>query len=474
MGDEADEVLREYLATLDRDELVGRLLAVTARDEVAVTALRTEAAAASGTFDLPEFRKELTARLRVSGFVDWRGAGRYADRVDAVLDVLQSLLAGGRADDVVTLTEHLMARLDTAMGKIDDSGGYLHGVISRVEDLHHAACAAAFPEPRRLAVRLVETALKSDWEWFLDAPERYADVLGEEGLAAYRDRLEREWEALSALRPAGTRLIAYVDGRRFRITHLRENLARVGGSVDELVSVLAHDLSSSFQFCRIADELERAGREREALVWLERGLVAFPPAGDPQLRSRTIRAYLRDGQVDDAVALAQRGFDNEPRAATYRELRDAASVLPDWPRRRAAALDRLRAPPDASGAGPLGPPRLGRSEAVRAQLAEDDVEGAWRDAQEGGCTNDLWYQLARHRRTSHPDDALAVYRRLIDLALTRSEVRAYREAVELLREVDETLTPRGRPAEFAAEVERIRVEHRRRPKLMSMLGAEGW
>jgi tetratricopeptide (TPR) repeat protein len=223
--------------------------------------------------------------------------------------------------------------------------------------------------------------LKGDWEWFLDAPERYADVLGEEGLAAYRDRLGREWEALPPLGPARTRTIAQVDGRRFRITHLRESLARAGGSVDEIVSVLAHDLSSSFKFCRIADELERAGREREALVWLERGLAAFPPTGDPQLRSRTIRAYLRDGQVDDAVVLAQRAFDNAPRAATYRELRDAASRLPDWPTRRAVALDRLRAPADTPGAGPAFPPRLGRSEAVRAQLAEDELEGAWRDAQ---------------------------------------------------------------------------------------------
>ncbi len=180
-------------------------------------------------------------------------------------------------------------------------------------------------------MRLVEIALKSDWEWFLDAPERYADVLGEEGLAAYRDRLEREWEALPPLGPTEAGLIGRVDGRRFRVTHLREGLARAGGGVDEFVAVLVRDLSSPYQFCRIADELEGVGREREALAWLERGLASFPPAGDPQLRARTIRAYPRDGQVEDTVALAQRAFDAEPRAATYRELRTAASALADWP-----------------------------------------------------------------------------------------------------------------------------------------------
>ena len=81
-------------------------------------------------------------------------------------------------------------------------------------------------------------------------------------------------------------LIAPYDGRRTTITFLRVSLARAGGSVDELVAVLARDVSSPFCFCRIADDLEKAGREQEALTWLERGLAAFPPAGDPQLRSR--------------------------------------------------------------------------------------------------------------------------------------------------------------------------------------------
>ncbi len=370
-----------------------RLLALAERDEVALMALRAEAAAATGRFDLAGFRKELTARLRISGFVDWRGAASYARRADAVLDVIERLLAAGRASDVVVSCEHVMARLDTALGRIDDSDGHLREVIARVADLHHAACVAARPDPRRLAVRLVEFALKSDWEWFLDAPERYADVLGEEGLAAYRERLEREWEALPPLGPTEAGLIRRVDSRRFRLTHLREGLARAGGSVDELVAVLARDLSSPFQFCRIADELEQAGREREALAWLERGLAAFPPAGDPQLRARTIDAYLRDGQVEDAFALAQRAFDAEPRAATYRELRTAAAGLPDWPTRRAAALERLRSLDQVPRPQAAVLPRSGRSEAVRAQLDEGDVEGAWRDAQEGGCTIDLWHQL---------------------------------------------------------------------------------
>lgn len=50
---EPDEPLREYLSSLDKDQLVLRLLALAERDELIGTALRAEAAAAAGTFDLP-------------------------------------------------------------------------------------------------------------------------------------------------------------------------------------------------------------------------------------------------------------------------------------------------------------------------------------------------------------------------------------------------------------------------------------
>ena len=131
---------------------------------------------------------------------------------------------------------------------------------------------------------------------------------------------------------------------------------------------------------------------------------------------------------------------------------------------REAALDYLRS---ATGAG-------GRSNAVRAQLEDDDIEGAWRDAEEGGCSPDLWRRLADARRGDHPDDALAVYRRLLEHALEHSNAGAYEEAIDLLGAIRASLVPTGRSSEFEAELERIRSEQRRRPKLISMLAAHGW
>lgn len=461
--------LRDYLSGLSREQLVDRLLALAERDEVALTTLRAEVATAAGELDLVTFRKELTARLRIAGYVDWRGAAGYAERVHGLLDMLEALVAAGRAADVVVLAEHAMARLDTALGRIDDSNGDMAEVLERLADIHFTACIAARPDPKRLGVRLVEIALKGNREWFLDGPERYGAVLGEDGIAAYRVRLEREWDALPPLPPSTSSVFGSFDGRRFTVTRLRESLARANGDVDELVSVLAKDLSSPHRFCLIAEELECAGRERDALSWLERGVHAFAPVANAQLREQLTRAYVRDGQVEDAVALAGRAFAAEPRASTYGELRRAASGQPGWGKRRSAALARLRDP-----TGPAAYLSRDRSDAVRAQLEEGEIEGAWADAVGGGCHPRLWHHLADARREGHPDDSIEVYRRLLDQVLEHATPTAYRDAVALLRAIRATLAVHAREAEFGDHVERVREAHRRRPKLLGLFADEGW
>lgn len=461
MGDDA---IARYLGTLDHDDLVRRLSALAARDDALRLALTAEAEAAAGTIDLRSLKKSLTAQLRVTNRdYDWRYARRYAGEAGQALDVLVSLLDGGHAAAVVDLAEHCMKRIDTADRWIDDSGGHIGVVVDRLKELHHAACLAATLDARKLARRIADWALaeQSDREWFLDAPTRYADVLGDEGLAAFRERVEPLWQALPALPPSRERVAGRWERDRFTVTHLREGLARAGGSVDELVDVIAHDLSSARQYERIADVLEGAGREREALAWLERGNAIHAPAGEPRLRSRIIAAYLRDGQVADAVELAARAHELVPSVSTYEELRAAAEELGDWSERRPPALERLRAGRGGSGA------------AVRAQLGEGDLDGAWADADEGGCDKGTWLDLADASRAARPDDAVRVYGWLVREALEIAGDTYYDRVVDLLLRWRETLRLHGREKELEPQVAGIRDLYARRTRLLSRMDKAG-
>ena len=145
-GDER-EVVQGFLEGLEPPELARRLLAVADRDDAFRLSLLAEARAAGGDLDVGALKKELTARLRISGGYDsWYRSREYAVEVDAVLDLLDGLLASGHGDAVVALAEHVIKRLDTAMSRLDDSGGYLALPIGRVADIH---CARAVARPGR-------------------------------------------------------------------------------------------------------------------------------------------------------------------------------------------------------------------------------------------------------------------------------------------------------------------------------------
>jgi uncharacterized Zn finger protein len=107
---------------------------------------------------------------------------------------------------------------------------------------------------------------------------------------------------------------------------------------------------------------------------------------------------------------------------------------------------------------------------VRVFLWEGDPEGAWQAAVQGGCTRDLWLELADRRRAEHPEDALTVYRDHVEEVIGHKDKRAYQEAVRL---IDETIRPlfaeSGRPADFQAYIAEVRAAHKAKRNLMKLM-----
>lgn len=61
------------------------------------------------------------------------------------------------------------------------------------------------------------------------------------------------------------------------------------------------------------------------------------------------------------------------------------------------------------------------SELVRIFLWEGNVEAAWREAKEGGCSNELWLELATGREENHPEDSLSIYEARIEPLIVKDE-----------------------------------------------------
>ncbi|MDP9258884.1 MAG: hypothetical protein M3Q31_20370, partial [Actinomycetota bacterium] len=402
-------------------------------------------------------------------FVSYREVPGYVRGIEETIDHLAGLYDEGRAVEVVELAEYALAAAEGALEHIDDSDGQMGDVIGRLEELHLDACRRAGADPVALAQRLFKRELKGDWGVFDCAVVRYADVLGDAGLARYRALAEERWAKVPRLAP-GEESRSY-SGSRFQITRIMEALAELSGSLADQIAVHERDLASGYSFVRIAGLCRSHGDDDLALEWATRGIAAFPDPPDPRLRSFLIEEYRRRGRSADALEHSLAAFAARPDIETYREIATDAQALGQWTERREAALALLRNPEAGPAAANAWLGRRGHTELVRVPLWEGDAEAAWQAANDGGCTPGLWLELADRRRDEHPEDALCVYRKHVEDTIDRKDTRAYESAVRLIDDTIRALFAEcGRPDDFAGYVAEVRASHKPKRNLMKLMG----
>jgi uncharacterized Zn finger protein len=473
-----DEEIREHLVTQDKASLVELLMNHTEwdsdfRDRLVLTTAQRDGNAP----DLAVFRGAIDKAIRHRDFVHYTQMPEYARGIEAVVDSLSDLLKRGHATEARELTEHALKQMESAMNGVDDSDGFMGGILDSLQELHLAACRKAKPEPKALAKFLFGWEIASDWEIFLGAAGAYADVLGKEGLAEYRKLAETKWAKVPPLAPGEKDPERYSG--RWRITHIMETLAERTGDVEALVAVKSRDLSLAFGFLEIAQIYKAAGNNQTALEWAERGARAFPAHTDGRLRKFLIDEYHRRGRHDEAITIAWTSFCEHPRLDAYQGLHHSALHAKKWPRWREKALTLLRE--EVNAQKKQSPKNLwgqsarpDRSDLVEIYLWEGDIENAWTEAKTGSCSNGLWFRLAEARAKDHPEDAIAVYSEQLKPALQLAQQSAYEEAVDILGKIQKLMVQLGKKAEFASLVQSVRAQYKPRRNLMKLLDAQGW
>jgi tetratricopeptide (TPR) repeat protein len=408
-----------------------------------------------GTIDVVTVRKGLTAVTRSSRETAWRGPTRFAARVQQTLVELHELVAA-RHPGCVSLAEHAILCVDKALAEFSVGDPDMDALRESVRDLHLAACRAVPPKPGPLAARLVELAERTEHDWMQDAPERYRDVLGDTGLPELDAILTRKLD----LMPPDSRAARSHTGLALRA--MSESLARAHGDIDRLVRELALDLETPARYVRIAQELDTAKRQDDALEWLQRGVAAHG-AGDAELRDALVAAYLRADRRDEAVALLRTELSREPSAAIAAELLGAAGEQRDSER----AWAHVQLAQAAERDGDAG-------ELVTALLADGATAAALGVAEKLPVPVPVRLELARIAAIDDLDSALRHYRLLVEAELETSERESYASAIRHLRAMRKAADAHGRGAEVIAFARAAREEHSRRRTLVTMLDKLGW
>ena len=444
---------REILLSLGKERLVDMLLDLARSDGQVRTRIEALALASGGgsDLDIATIKRAITQATAVPRDPSWRSAATVHDDAMGAVALLRGLI-DAKHHKCVALCEHTLMRVDRLISRVDDSDGYLGNVMEEITDLHLAACTATPPTPKTLAKRIIEIALGTDWDWMIDAPERYKDLLGDSGLSALDTEIARA--QAKAEDAGGADADRSWSGPLSTLARMSESLARSSGDVDRVVATLARDLERPNRYVLIAAALAEAGRAREALTWLERGNAAHGPWHD-DLRAQLVAAYLRDGLDTDAVALLRTAITERPAAGLFRELRRACPEQ-EWSANRAWALDQMDR---ASRPG----------ERVAALLHDQDIPGAVQAARDRPLDATTRYALAQAAAPTDLDAALHHYRVLLADTLEQASKSSYRRTVAVLRDMHRAATPHNRQHEITQEVADLRVAYRRRPALCAML-----
>lgn len=468
--------VRDYLARQSQDVLVAMLMEQAMADERLRRGLLLKVAQhGRNGLDVDSYFAAIDTAVDTGEYIEYGAAYDYSAGIGDVVGYIEELLTKGRAAEVIEISEHALAAVENVMESVDDSDGHLGGVLERLQDLHHAACKKAKPDPESLAERLFAWELRTPWDTFFGAAESYADVLGKKGLEAYRALAEVEWARVPACGP-GDVSTEHRAGR-FRITHIMETLARQSGDVEAMVAILRRDLSHAYGYLRIAETYWEAREFDRALEWAERGVKAFPQQTDSRLREFLAEEYHRRKRHEEAMGIVWSEFTDSADVSQYQNLKRHADRSHEWPVWREKALDHLRrqiaqAKRESEGRRRSWGAPSDHSELVRVFLWEKDVEAAWREAREGGCSEDLWLQLAAQRELAHPEDALPIYQRHVERAVARKNNEAYAAALGHVRAVRRVLVRLNREGEFPRYLESVRAAHKPKRNFVKLLDAE--
>jgi uncharacterized Zn finger protein len=409
-------------------------------------------------------RRAFEKAVRVRNFVHYREATGWARGVDDAIDSIEHLLNDGQAAAVIELCESALRSLLGAIQAVDDSDGHFGTLRDRLQDIHYRACHEAGPDPAELAKRLFHWELNSDFDVFYGSAARYAKILGAKGMKVYRELAEAEWEKV----PARTDKQERSEwGQHFRITHIMESLAQTTGDVEQLVSVMSRNLASAYSYWRIADVYRKARQYDNALLWAEKGLKAFPERTDGRLRELAAEEYHRLRRHDDALKLMWVEFSEHAYLASYKTLKRHATKAGAWPEWRERALAEIRLRIAKAKEKSRGKTRSrwlqaddDHSVLVEIFLYEGNADDAWREAGEGGCSDELWLRLAAGREKAHPEDAAPIYLKQAEVAIAATSNGRYEDSVGLLVKAAAVMKRIDRNAEFVRNLEALRVQYK--------------
>lgn len=424
-----------------------------------------------------ELESRCTSLLSARGFIDYYRSMELGSEIDDFLGELRGLLCDGLPDVVAPLALKITTRLRKMLEtRVDDSSGFMGGACQNALDLYAEACCAGTVDEKKLGKWLAKFKIETPG-WPEATLEQFLPALGVEGLKVYRRAVEKELAKI----PVGNE----EDWEYFTLRDLDLELADADGDIDQAITILLRGKRP--RYAAIVQRLESAGREREAMAYVEKaisvGSVSVRPVfeycgvkNEYELDATMVASmFIRDGRYEDALDFAKRFFTSSPSYFTYSVWMDTARKCGVYEDAHETAWMLIDSHPWPNGDVP-----------IEIALEEGDVERAWTSARYWGT----WFfadRLVDMYPQPFPLDAMEIYGELAHKPLNNTGRAAAEDCVAVLKRAyrsarlwdaieQETKESRATPCldKLFEIVDGIRDQYRNRPALMEVLRLEGF
>ena len=397
------------------------------------------------------------------------------------LESLELMIARGRAVEAEPLLKRIVAASERAVGRIDDSHARFYPLCAHAVMLWGRAWSQIEPRNRR---KLAEMVRKFVAEGDLSIRDRmiehFAEALGEEGLAALRERYRADLDALPPPSPAKHAALSPDWHVRSTIVWNLQSIADAQGDVEEFIELCRIGGRLDHEGIAIGRRLVEAGRHDEALAWVDRAILADPD-GDPRrpydepYDAASVRAMaLRGlGRIDEAAETLWQEFARRPSAATLRAIDEGAAADPagnapaeDTLERAISTVSQHCDPHSAL----LFLLEIGATTAAAALTLARSVE---LDGRDYGVLLRLARSLAKSPESTHAHAAWIAYGQMLSAILAAGRRTAYGHAADHLVRMRAIASRAGLAAEQQAFDAELADRHRLKRAFWEAVEREG-
>ena len=458
-----DNILKAYLAEQDREALVSCVLQVLPKDPLLYERLQRQAMLAANAVDAKEFRQSITQVTPLQDIFGWGKVSAYFRRLEATLKGILEVADQLPADILLKTALHGIMRLNKALERIDDSGGYREHAQAILRELHCRALKRIEWTPGQRAEHLLEMALADPWDQFEATPLDYAEALGEAGLGVFYATVETRFAAL----PVPPKNTSFDD--RLPYLRLRNYLmmrAREQDDFDEMIRLEKLTATTDVDFDNIARLYLQKGDPETASRWLLKA-----DALDKHDRSRRkalwASVHAAMGNWDAAITAKEAAFQRDASYEDYRELMELAEQAGRVADVRESVFVFLCSEDQALSWSDE------RRACTLARIHKDDQDWAAlkQTALARISNSDRLLEAARWIAALSLVDAGSVYEKAIDALVVRKTNRSYRAAVRALLEARPVFDAAGALV-FDECVSRLRETHFRKRNFMATLNEE--